>query len=403
MSEISLLPRDAHHVLTSFVVDNPELERLEALLSQFNIFEAVGVARQELRHSDFLAFLLDPRQPHGLGDAFAKRFLQHALLVAEPRRDLTPIDLDAWSLQDLTVQREWRNIDILLVDERHQLVAALENKIASSEHSKQLVRYRREVERHYSGWRHLFVYLAPDGDEPTDEVYAAVDYGVVCDLVERLAQTRQSSLDPALYTMLIHYGRLLRRHVVPDSEIAELCRRIYQSHQQALDLIFEHRPDEQAAMAQFLADLVSSDDRFLLRHFGKQRVQFTFREWDPILERVSEWSRSGGLLYFQFRNLPDRVTLMLIVGPGPQARREQLIGAARILGSPFKRTSRQTMKWMSIMSLDVLSHQAYSTADVEERHDIVRRWWDDFLSRNLGDIVEKLQPTVVRAASETMP
>jgi hypothetical protein len=44
--------------LEKFVTNNQELERLEALLAEFNIFEAIGVVRQELRHSDFLAFLL---------------------------------------------------------------------------------------------------------------------------------------------------------------------------------------------------------------------------------------------------------------------------------------------------------------------------------------------------------
>ena len=43
------------------LVGNEDLERLEALLDQFNIFEAIGVVNQELRHSDFLAYLLDPR------------------------------------------------------------------------------------------------------------------------------------------------------------------------------------------------------------------------------------------------------------------------------------------------------------------------------------------------------
>ena len=48
--------------LEAFVVDNHELEQLEDLLIQFNIFEAVGAVWQELRHSDFLAFLPDPQQ-----------------------------------------------------------------------------------------------------------------------------------------------------------------------------------------------------------------------------------------------------------------------------------------------------------------------------------------------------
>ena len=56
-------------LLEALIVDNPDLERLEALLEQFNIFEALGAVRVELRHSDFLAFLLNPNQSHGL--AFA--------------------------------------------------------------------------------------------------------------------------------------------------------------------------------------------------------------------------------------------------------------------------------------------------------------------------------------------
>ena len=81
--------------LEALVVDNPDLERLEALLDQFNIFEAIGAVWQELRHSDFLAFLLDPQQNHGLGDVFLKRLLQKVLVSAESdKMPITPIDLD---------------------------------------------------------------------------------------------------------------------------------------------------------------------------------------------------------------------------------------------------------------------------------------------------------------------
>ncbi|HEY9655978.1 MAG TPA: PD-(D/E)XK nuclease family protein, partial [Crinalium sp.] len=69
--------------LEKFIVDNHYLEKLESLLTQFNIFEAVGVTRQELRHSDFLAFLLNPSQTHQLGDRFLKRFLKRVLIEAE--------------------------------------------------------------------------------------------------------------------------------------------------------------------------------------------------------------------------------------------------------------------------------------------------------------------------------
>lgn len=58
-----------YKVLEEFVVANSELEELEDQLEKFNIFEAIGVVRQELRHSNFLAFLLDPKQNSGLAQS----------------------------------------------------------------------------------------------------------------------------------------------------------------------------------------------------------------------------------------------------------------------------------------------------------------------------------------------
>ena len=87
--------------LQDLVVHNPELERLEGLLDRFNVFEALGAVRQEVRHSEFLAFLLNPRQNHGLGDQFVKRLLQESISQADYIQPITPIDLDVWDLDDI--------------------------------------------------------------------------------------------------------------------------------------------------------------------------------------------------------------------------------------------------------------------------------------------------------------
>lgn len=82
-------------ILEDFIVDNPNLEELETHLATFNIFAAIGVVRQELRYSNFLAFLLDPSQNSGLEDAFLKRFLQKAISNLHIQKlAITPIDLD---------------------------------------------------------------------------------------------------------------------------------------------------------------------------------------------------------------------------------------------------------------------------------------------------------------------
>jgi len=133
ISEEDLLKR-----LESFVVDNKDLDLLARLANQFNIFEAIGVEQQELRHSDFLSYLLDPNANHELGDVFAKKLFQKGVSgIDRSSLPLTPIDIDIWNLKASEVFREWHDIDILFVNEANELVVAIENKIWTGEHSDQ--------------------------------------------------------------------------------------------------------------------------------------------------------------------------------------------------------------------------------------------------------------------------
>ena len=164
-------------VLEAFLIDNPDLERLEILLAEFNFFEAVGVTRQELRHSDFLAFLLDPRQPHGLGDSFLSIFLRKVVQSSDlTGMPFSAIDVTLWDLADTKVRREWRRIDLLILNESLQLAIIIENKIGSSEHSDQLRRYLDVVSKIFHGWRVAGVYLTPDGDAPSEDAFVPCSY-----------------------------------------------------------------------------------------------------------------------------------------------------------------------------------------------------------------------------------
>ena len=79
------------------------------MLDEFNIFEAVGAVRQEVRHSDFLAFLLNPQQNHGLSDEFLACFLQKTLQAAgQGSSPVALLDLALWDLEATEVRREWQ-------------------------------------------------------------------------------------------------------------------------------------------------------------------------------------------------------------------------------------------------------------------------------------------------------
>lgn len=376
----------AWKMLEALVVDNPDLERLEALLDQFNIFEAIGTVRQEVRHSDFLAFLLNPQQNHGLGDTFLKRLLQRALSLGESGDvPVTPIDLDIWSLNQALVLREWQNIDILVVDEAHRLALIIENKIDTSEHSNQLQRYRKMVDEQYPGWRVVGLYLTPDGEEPSDARYLSADYGLVCQVLEGLAQSRASTLGPDVLTAIKHYTQMLRRHIVAESEIAELCRRIYQKHQRALDLIYEHRPDRQASTRDMLQEIINYHNSGLLGLGSfKRYINFMPQEWDvPAL--VAE--NGEHILMFQFNNQPDRLKLFLIICPGPPATRQRLFDVALSKQPPFKPVNKSLRNyWNTIYSQDFLRAKSYEDTSDEEIREEVKKHWSLFVEHDLPQI-----------------
>lgn len=385
---------EEHALLEDLLVGNRDLERLESLLSQFNIFEALGPARRELRHSDFLAFLLDPRANHSLGDAFLKRLLK-PVVAATSNLPLDASGVEAADLTDAWVDREWQNIDILVRSLTNDLVCVIENKIESSEHSDQLRRYRQIVQRRFPNQATLFVYLTPEGAEPSDEVYVPLSYHEVIEAVDAIRTSGGLVLEPAVRMLLEHYVAMVRRHVVEDSEIVELCRRIYREHREALDLIYEHRLDLQEELREYLVQLVQeSADRHRLRlqHSTKWQIHFTVKEWDRYqAQRASlESDPRDRILAFKFRNEPSRLHLSFVIDHGPQPLREAFYAEFRRRADWFNELGRsvgQTEKVVHQLT-DILDGNDYEEQDLERMQKKVRRRWQRFLRQDLPRIEE---------------
>ena len=373
--------------LEAFLIDNPELEQLEELLGQFNIFEAIGAVRQEVRHSDFLAFLLDPSQPHGLDNLFAQRLLQHVVAnLSVPNIAPTRIDLALRNFGNLEVRREWRNIDLLLLDEEHQTAVIIENKVDSNEHSDQLIRYREIVAQNFPTWQRFGIYLTLDGDEPSDDFYAPLSYGELVDLLEALTGARASTLGPDVLALMRHYIEMIRRHILTDSEIADLCRRIYRKHQKALDLIYEHRPDLQLEIQELCERLVSEHAELELDYSTKSRIRFVLKSWDAIPELLegSGWTPSNRMLLFEWINDTNRLNINLVIGPGPDSTRFLIHRMAHQHVPPFKPASKNPGKnWRTIAQRSVLGRKAYEEASIGDLEPRIRETWEHFLRHDL--------------------
>jgi hypothetical protein len=365
---------------------------LESLLDRFNIFEALGAVRQEVRHSDFLAFLLNPRQNHGLGDLFVKRLLQEAIQHTDFSQPITPIDLDLWDLDDIEVRREWQSIDILILDELHKLAVIIENKIDSGEHDDQLNRYHQVVKQHYPGYRVIGLFLTPEGEEASDRYYITISYGLICQLIEDISRSRETTLGRDVFALMNHYAEMLRRYIVGESDLEKLCQQIYRKHQRALDLIYEYRPDQQAVLKEFLCELISSDPKMELDRTSKAYIHFIPKRWDAAVIRKGQgWTRSGRIWLFQFANLQDSLKLFFVLGPGDEAVRQRLFSAISLHEPPFKRSFKSLGRlYSTVYSRNFLTKNNYQEKTTEELQDEIRRRWIEFTDHDLPKMDEVL-------------
>lgn len=169
---------DEKKCLKNLLEDMDDIEeKLSKWTGKTNIFQILKLSKNEIRHSNFLAFLFAPNETHNLSDEFFKMFLKRYIdSNDDTKAAINYFDALLNSYENLIVYRENKNIDILLVSEKNKIVVCIENKILSSESGGQLNKYQRYIERNYSNYKKIFVFLTPDGNEPTNPSWGIITY-----------------------------------------------------------------------------------------------------------------------------------------------------------------------------------------------------------------------------------
>ena len=99
--------------LKEFLLDIDCLEPLADWTGRFNLFDILKISRTEIRHSNVLAWLLNPNENHGFSDGIIRGLIQHVVHSSEEEIDIFEILM--MDCHDFIIQREWRNIDILAI------------------------------------------------------------------------------------------------------------------------------------------------------------------------------------------------------------------------------------------------------------------------------------------------
>lgn len=242
----SSAPEDepSHDELESAFVNNESLDRLRAYLNRFNPIRVMKMEHMEIRHSAILAWLLEPRETHGLGDKFLKAFLCEAFRGNSRPGLPTALDVAQSDLRDVELRREWHGIDILIHSASRNWVFIIENKFYSSQHKGQLKKYLQKVSeiiKKASSVRGVFLTLLDEQPEESD--FAPIGYRAVHALLSHIVKHNASRLSSEVDVFLRHYLELLEEELDVSKERNEmkmLARQLYIDHKKVIDFVIEH-------------------------------------------------------------------------------------------------------------------------------------------------------------------
>lgn len=259
--------------LITFHLSN-ELAEIEKTANQTNIFDVLKITSAEIRHSNMLAWLINPQNSHGFGNSILKELCMMALLddafygcfdspciksnkkeyfcfydKPVPRTELIDTLING-DFSDLKVYREYAHIDVLLVSDKNKFVCVIENKVEANIEETQLRRYAETVCQEYKDYKKLFIILSV---YPQNEIncnrYHQITYLNFYKLLQKNYETNKYQITADNKVLIKHYIRSVRRYlmdngVLKDSDYIQLCKTIYKTHKKAIDDIVKYgRPN----------------------------------------------------------------------------------------------------------------------------------------------------------------
>lgn len=220
---------EKHEIYHAIALNKP-LSELQRKLARFNIFQATGMAEREIKHTQFLSYLLDPNESHGLNDDFLYRFIQAANVNKVNPMPLADLNLSYARIhKEKNIRREGVNnrIDILIEipsltsPEKYHIVA-IENKIRAAQGLNQLLDYRKAITESYrtdATADRAFFFLTVYGEQPLDECWTSITYSeIVLPAIEGILKDSRETISSYMSYVLEDYIDFIRGREEQDPE-----------------------------------------------------------------------------------------------------------------------------------------------------------------------------------------
>ena len=252
---------------------------------QCNVFDILNLSRQELKHSDFLAYLFNQNKSGEIGREFLKNFLI-CLARIDKVPNLDVFDILYGNIKNVNVYREYtitdnRRIDILidfaiikLSKAPQKIVIAIENKVDSDQHDEQLKHYKNFLtssQSKYEKYEKLLLYLTPDQAPPNEEGWQAIDYIFINQVLDKI---NIENADPSIRILIEDYKIIIRSEFMDEAEAKKKALEIYgnEKNRKILDFIFECKSDWVSTTAGILCDLLEDKGATIVTVNGKGEI-----------------------------------------------------------------------------------------------------------------------------------
>jgi len=204
-------------------------EKQIATADDFNLFEVMEVAYDEVRHSMILAWLLDGRLEHGThaqGNLGFRLFLQELgeelELGLKPER-MAYADASYWVRREVSCSESRVDIEIAA---RKEFVIHIENKIRSPEGGNQTNREWKGLAGRAEELEVLAVnahgiFLTLDGRKADNEEFHPLRWSRMIRVLDGFAQRAQP---PEVRLFVTHYAKALSKFVVAEPKTKEMQR-----------------------------------------------------------------------------------------------------------------------------------------------------------------------------------
>ena len=260
-------------IVNKFVKDIACLDDVYKELSDINLFEILKIDQMEIRHSNFLAWLLDPASPSGIGDKMLKRLLlfcsENDNKSSSEKNRFDAINIELMDLDDVVIKREHsavkngnaKKIDLLIFSEKEKFCICIENKINSNEHTDQLTNYHEYIENHfarkdtkyvkYKYDNRYYILLSPTGvdaeKEKDRDSWIALSYADIYDWINEYRDTYSEKIPAKSKILIDDYLKSLNRNVI-EGEFKKTCDRIYMNHVDAFEIFKKYKGKDASDM-----------------------------------------------------------------------------------------------------------------------------------------------------------